>query len=701
VEAFDDDDRLSLDSDATDLDDLSVDFADDEEMSLDFDATTPPPSAEDHDQLAHKKLTAEIGEMKAQLMGAQRLRAAAERARETAERSLIDEKQSNQLQLIRLRDGLEEARSDTLALREELGTLNASLQETHSESERLRKTAKREKRRASEAEAELERLLQELAEVKASSSTGGNPGDGSGSPSTWELSRSLQEALSDSEAERERLRVELQHLKARGPNAAHGDDPGTRSLAQQAEIRLESANERIDLLQQEQVNLEHQLTEQRNAHERALHDLRAERDQLVRELNQERQALIHERDGLGLEVRLLRQESDTNAGESVERERAAVAELERAHTQIRSLEAQMQDETQRLNQQLEQSNSQLRDLTLQLETREREASEAEARLMKELEDRVESLTAVQAQEVASLQETLAGERRRREGAESNFRNAQLEMRQHRERAEAAEQRIATALAEAQREGERLREAEGHRLQATIEELEHGRNALATEIERLRASHESNGSELRDLRNALEAKTSEAMRMTNDLEELRNEHRREIEQRVAEERLLSANLASAVEQSQEKVARLHSEMETLRSKMNEQHAKQDVANRASDLEQQLDDERERLEQQLLEKDVIIEAERAKFQSELGRLQKLRDEANQRLRSERRAMTMESKEVDQQLELALRLRSEAEAAMQAAVQLVKERGLDARIGFASNPNVGIVDADGNVRPPKLPK
>jgi CRP-like cAMP-binding protein len=86
------------------------------------------------------------------------------------------------------------------------------------------------------------------------------------------------------------------------------------------------------------------------------------------------------------------------------------------------------------------------------------------------------------------------------------------------------------------------------------------------------------------------------------------------------------------------------------------------------------QREQFEQLLLEKDVVIDAERAKFTAETARLNRQRDEAAERLRRERRSMSIESKEVDQQLELALKLRSEAEAAMQAAVQLVKERGLE---------------------------
>jgi CRP-like cAMP-binding protein len=86
------------------------------------------------------------------------------------------------------------------------------------------------------------------------------------------------------------------------------------------------------------------------------------------------------------------------------------------------------------------------------------------------------------------------------------------------------------------------------------------------------------------------------------------------------------------------------------------------------------QREQFEQLLLEKDIVLDAERAKFTSETARLNRQRDEAAQRLRRERRSMSIESKEVDQQLELALKLRSEAEAAMQAAVQLVKERGLE---------------------------
>ncbi|MEM7254839.1 MAG: cyclic nucleotide-binding domain-containing protein [Pseudomonadota bacterium] len=110
-------------------------------------------------------------------------------------------------------------------------------------------------------------------------------------------------------------------------------------------------------------------------------------------------------------------------------------------------------------------------------------------------------------------------------------------------------------------------------------------------------------------------------------------------------------------------------------------------------QTLKDEHERLEQHLLETEIVVETERARARDELARMQRQRDEASERLRAERRAMALEAKEVDQQLQLALKLRSEAEAAMQSAVQLVKERGVE-----PATVSVGVVDEHGQVRPPK---
>ena len=92
------------------------------------------------------------------------------------------------------------------------------------------------------------------------------------------------------------------------------------------------------------------------------------------------------------------------------------------------------------------------------------------------------------------------------------------------------------------------------------------------------------------------------------------------------------------------------------------------------------EQERFDGLIAERDVLIEAERQKFEDEIVRVRRIRDEAIAGLKRERLMLRREADEVESQLELALGLRAEAEAAMQAALKLVRGGGRDPTVRWA---------------------
>ena len=564
---------------------------------------------------------------------------------------------------------------------------------------------------------------------------------------TRDTLRQREAEVEKSKADHAEMERRLRELQARNDELASANEATqlARSASDEgARAELQSANEQLVVATQRAAQLETQIAQaeqdfeslhetleaaQANANvagersqalEAELATQRADYANVLQTLDIARSQLQEHQDQAASEIEELRgaatktAEQLDKAADETNRVNAARLDLEKQLGASTARTDQLTDELEATRSQIEalQANAaDIESLSEQLSTAEQRATQ----LSEELEAALKGQTAGE-EELARARTASADAEERLRTAEQRLNVMDGDLNEARQAVAKAQQEHAALATEHEGKAAQL-DALREELATALEALDTSTNArsaleeqLAEQRDKAQRAHESATAlenELRDdleqTRRSLQARESErdsiAAELTaaqGDFEATRAsftdaEVAATTELNALKEQFdaVRADSLQAANTAREEQARLEQALQEAQSNSHTEDAMQALEDKVA----QLESEREAIEQKLLENDVIIDTERAKSQAEISRIQRLRDDATERLRAERRAMALEAKEADQQLQLALKLRSEAEAAMNAAVQLVKERGLEP----ATVP-VGVVDQNGHVRAPK---